>query len=682
MTQLEEKQSSEDFRKALRGIQFLMRNYALQQFDRIGPRTLVALQNLGLIDDPVEAIGANVDIPVIENSDHPRRVRLSAGPLLAYLTEDEIPKQMIIELPVLLYSGLMSVRKAALRSLDRMVSVGALELSPKTRQIWGQLRGALGSEVPEEWRPAAIEANDAFGNDFLFALQGVRQSLECKPVFQEGLNSFVPHILHPAMSSLDSIVLTVGNPDSEHIRLDEVVQEAVREAKTLREACERFYVKLGYLPLAPQYGMPEVVSRWLSAHPGADVWADVWSWARAKFGPVPRYHACSVFVCHPEMVPADKYSELWREILAGIQASEKEVAATDGGESWLLRRELARHFVYHLEAYLPDQNGGKIACLAWWCSERVAELFPGESETIRFYRKNWIEKAAERSAQIWLAASPHIERSYLRYATSVLPFPWGAGLLALLGANLERLAPDEQPPETQAQFHEAIILQLISALPFPTDAPAAATYSLEYPMSEVALTWALHQPREQRKALEQLVTTSRRLGSIDGLCSALRMIGESSLADQVAVGLALKAKSYTDPQVGAAVWEILSDEQWRHRVLGTIEERVLGLLIEGFTILQVDNQGKWFTLLPHYLADLCEKTEDEGRRRSLFLYVVHASLASDTTSAVRRLLRGRQKVKFIDLAMECRNRAETMWAMYPAWVQGRLRGLLANLHVV
>ena len=87
------------------------------------------------------------------------------------------------------------------------------------------------------------------------------------------------------------------------------------------------------------------------------------------------------------------------------------------------------------------------------------------------------------------------------------------------------------------------------------------------------------------------------------------------------------------------------------------------------------------SLYPHYLAELCEKTEDYEPRRYLFLCVVHASLASDTVSAVRRLLRGDQKARFVEVTKEYRERVGSMWAQYPPWVQGRLRGLFASLRV-
>lgn len=52
-----------------------------------------------------------------------------------------------------------------------------------------------------------------------------------------------------------------------------------------------------------------------------------------------------------------------------------------------------------------------------------------------------------------------------------------------------------------------------------------------------------------------------------------------------------------------------------------------------------------------------------------------------TVSAMRRLLKCDQKARFAELAAEYRAHVDAMWTAYPSWVQGRLRGLLANLHV-
>lgn len=682
MTQPEQHQGPEDMRKVFRAMQKRMMNYALHHFAHVNARTLISLQEVSLLDDQDGVIGSTADLDVLQDPNHLRRVTLSPGPLLLYSAPDGTPKRLLIEVPVNLCSALPAVRKVSLAELERLISEGSLRVTLKTKDILAKTRSAIMSDTPHEWRPAAVALNDAFSEDALVALQGARQSLECEPVAQDTLNMYVPRVLYPTVSSLDSISLQVKNPETEHAKLIEIIAVAVREARSLSEACELYNAKLGHLPLAPAYAMAEVVSRWITEHSNADAWTEVWAWARSAFGPIPRYHACSVFVLHPEFVPDGKLSDLWQEILHVVHNPGTKDAANIEHEPWTLRRDLTRHINYHLESQLPGTDGASITSFAWWFAEQVASLFPDEPKSAEFYRKNWVGPALNRSSNIWLAASPRVGRSFLRYVTASVHSPWASSLLALMGMTMDRLTPAEQSVENKKLFHDALVSNLITSLPFPSETPADPTYALECSMSETALKWSLLQSEDQKRAIEQLCETSRTLGMVEGLIAAMRKIPEASLADQVATAISLKAKAYTDPAIAAGVWELLSDGAWRTLVLGKAEERVLGLLLEAFIVLQVDNQDKWFSQLPQYIAEVCEKAETEERRRLLFLSVVQTSSASDTVSALRRLLRGSQKAKFVVMVKEYRERVESVWPQYPPWVQGRLRALFASLRVV
>jgi hypothetical protein len=501
-------------------------------------------------------------------------------------------------------------------------------------------------------------------------------------VIQDSLNSYAPKVLHPSISSLDSISLAIGNPEKDHDSLAKVVSGIVSDADSLAELCSSYHEKLGFLPFAPQYSMAEAVSSWLASNAGVNAWEEIWKWVRATRGPVPRYHACSVFVLHPHLVPEGRLPDLWKEVLSVVYESDRKGPEEAGHEEWELHRDLARHYAHHLEARLPDNDGANIGCFAWWFAEQVAALFPDNPESAKFYRERWVEPASELSSHIWLVASAPIQRSFLRYMTFVVSAPWATALLAIMGGHLEKLAPGDLAEEIQARFHDAVISNVIGCLPFPTESPDDPTFALECSMAETVMKWSKHQPEEHQKLLEQLVATSRVLGSTDGLCAELRKLNKSSLSDQVEVALALKAMAYTHPQVAEGVWQIVSDAEWRENVLSGVETQVQDLLIECLYILQVDNSDNSFSLLPHYIADLCEKAEDEKRRRILFIYVLHTSLASDTVSEVRRLLRGVHKAKYVEFAREYRNRIEAMRSYCPQWVAGKLRGLTASLHVV
>lgn len=201
-------------------------------------------------------------------------------------------------------------------------------------------------------------------------------------------------------------------------------------------------------------------------------------------------------------------------------------------------------------------------------------------------------------------------------------------------------------------------------------------------MADTILKWAELQDATNKAALHQLVHMNSGLDTADGLCKALRKLRDMSLVDQFAVCISLKAKALIDPSIGKALWEVASDSVWRKSTLAAAEsQQVQGLLIESMSLLLVHNRDDWFVRLPHFIAELCENTEDPDRRRELFLYVLHLSMASDTVSAVRRLLTGEHKAKFVEFVTEYRKHAEAGRANYPPWVAAKLRGLMASLHI-
>jgi hypothetical protein len=181
--------------------------------------------------------------------------------------------------------------------------------------------------------------------------------------------------------------------------------------------------------------------------------------------------------------------------------------------------------------------------------------------------------------------------------------------------------------------------------------------------------------------LEHLLKLGQTLSKTEELCRAIRTLNASSTSEQMLVLFALRANAHLDPGMGEGMWELVRDAQWRHAVLASLENEVLVLLLEALSVLLVRNRGQWASLLPHFLAEAGERAEDSERRRMFFLFVVHLGLAAGGVSAIRRLLRGEQRSKFAEFAEEYRKNAEDNRAYYPPWVTGKLRHLVANLHV-
>lgn len=658
-----------------------IRNYALQHFKHVNPRSFILLQDLDLFDDDgISPIGSDIDPEIFSTPNHKCRLPLLDGPLFLYKKADDDSSLVVVDIYLLLFSSIPKIRTVVFDYFDRMISENVFDVTPKTKMAFENNSRKLLSLVSQEWRPAAIELTDAITDDVLIALQGTKQILESGQTIKQCLSYYLPRTIHPPISSLDSIRLEINNPEAEHSRLLEIITEIVAKAPTLKDACTEYYARLGYLPLAPAYSMAEVVVRWTKSHPGTDTWTEVWSWMHGARGPSSRYHACSIFVLNPDLIPEGKHSDLWVEIIGIIRHLAKENIEPLEYAPWTLRRNLVRHYAHHLESRLPGNNSAKIANFAWWLTERVVSIFPDESRAAKFYNENWVRPATDTSSHVWLVASSRSENSFLRYITASIDSPWATAMMALMGINLERLAVPQQA-ETQELFFNALVPCLIGALPIADKQPIDPTYAQEYPLAETARKWGLLKTGDQQALLEQIMTTSQKLSSSEGLCAAISKLSERSFADQLAITFALKSKAYTDPTIAPHIWDVLSDAEWRQRVLGSVDISVLDQLIASFSLLQVNNGDKWFYLFPHYIAELCEKTTDDERQRLLFLFVIHASLGADNVSAVRRLLRGDQKTKFIEQTEKYREGLKAMWPNYPPWVQGRLRSLFANLYV-
>jgi hypothetical protein len=674
--------SPEIIRKAMEVMLARMRNTAMHHFERIGLRTFRALQDLDLIDDEAPPLGDGIELAVLRDEQHPRRQALPNGPLVLYITEADEPKRMIVDLPVLFLSEDRDVRHAALECIEKTLVQDPMAVTPKTAAILKSSRDAMVSELPQDWRPAAITASDAFFDDILVALHAVRQCLKSDPAIQANLNFYTPKLIFPSVNSLDSFSLPIGQPERDHETLTKILSDMVDSASNLSELCGNYLANLGFLPLAPPYSLATAVKEWLVSNPDTDSWHAIWEWANTESTSLSRYHACSVFVLFPELIPDGKLSYLWSQLLEILGIYEKSGADRPESEPFVLRRELARHFTYHLEARLPDNDGASIACLAWWLAEQVASLFPPDAYTAKFYKENWVKPASDLSSHIWLIANAPVQRSFLRYVTLTVQSPWAVALMTLIGEHLDKLAPTEQSEAVQKKFSEALLSNTLFCWPFPIETPDDPTFALECSLADTVLKWAGYQTEEHRTELQQLVTTSKTLRTRKGLCDALRTLGEASLSEQAVVCMALKARVQTDPTVAEGLWEVVSDAEWRNSVLGNADQQVQALLIESLSMLLIDNQGKWFSQLPHYIAELCEKEEDENRKRALFMYVIHTSLVSDTVSAVQRLLRGNQKSNFMDYVKEYRAQVDTMRSDYPPWVAGKMRGLMASMHVL
>lgn len=675
-------QNIDDNRRIRQAMLARMWSCALHNIDSIDIRNLRAVQDLNLIEGEFPSIGNDVDLDVLRNLQHERRQEIPEGPFLLYRNIGKESKRKIIELPLLFMSDKLVIRQAVMDCFEKLLARNSLFLTRRTECILREGRDSLLSDVTENWLPASISIFDALNDDIFIALHGLQQALAITPVIPGSLSSYVPRILYPNTASLDSIQSQIGCITKDSENLDKIIASIVLNASNLSELCDSYLSDLGFLPLSSLYCMGAAVKKWLALNKPSNVWDEVWTWSNSKSTPLSQYHACVIFVLLPDLIPEGKLAELWGKILLVTQHSNSDESYDVESEEWKIRRTFLRHYTSQLEAHSPGGDGASIGCTAWWLAEIVSTSIATSNGEAKFYMENWVKPASEMSMHIWLTACAPIQRSYLRYITFMIPSPWAVSLLVLIGESLGKLKPAQQAEDIKEKFHSVLVSNIISSIPFPIEKPAGKTiFAPENSLNDTIINWLVCVGNKHQESLKYLTETNKTLGTSEGLCDALRKIIDSTIPDQYIIALVLKANAFSNQSVVDDIWNIVSDREWRMNTLCKVDNTIRNLMIECFSLFVVENGGKWASHIPHYIAELCENEGDPEEKRTLFHFTIQTSLASNTVSAIQRLLRGEQRAEYIDYIEEYRNRIGAILPDYPLWVQGKLRSLMASMHV-
>ena len=652
---------------------------AFSHIERIGIRTLIPLQQLNL-SDMKATIGEDIDPKIIRNLNHKRRVPLLPGPLLIYCSDDQT-KNSVVEVKYLFFSPLKKIRQAALECYENMIAPNLLSVSPKIKDVLKVKRNDILSKKDSIWKLAAIAIYDALNNDVSISIAGANQIMHTELEIKNLLNTYVPKILYPKMQALDFTELVVNIPEKEHGSIQQLLKVIVSNSESISDLCQTYYDKLGHLPLAPKFSLGQVIKRWCNKNKKSEIWEEVWSWANSTLGPIPQYHACTVFVLFPEFIPNKKLSELWEKIKTIICDSNVKNKDAALHEAWQLRKDLNHHLTFYIEADLPGYDGSHIANYVLWLTERISSLFGNNPEQISFYRKEWIANALDTSSRIWFTASPSENDSALRYMNHVISSPWALSLMCLMGDSLEKLKPFKLNEELKNDFNESFPYHLLMAFPFNVKKPEKPTYAFQLSLTNTIRKWKKNETEKLKKSYNHILNSNKKLQKNETFVEEFKKISEKIYVDQLLLALTLKHKALTDPAIEDLVSQVISDEDWRNKNLLSIHSDTLGFIVEALSLLQIKSSKEWGFHLPHYIAALCDKTEDHKTLNSLFCYMVQTCLASDNYSAIYKLLTSKNAWKYVKYAREYRLHLENMQNDNPFWVKGKLRSLMAVMQI-
>jgi hypothetical protein len=656
-----------------------MAQHALHNPEGLDLRTAIILSENGLIPGGVATFAPEAEmLAAIRDPKDPNRIQAPDGPLvLVKRGAGATNANVVVTAAGFLLSEVLEARQAAVSHLESLAASKPTILTERSQAVLNKNNEDLLSEG--SWHRAAVNVLDALDEDFLYNLAGLNQCVAIN--YREGAKNYAPLVLRPSLTAVNAIPIGVSSPSQERERLLGLIEESVRSAASVGALCDDYYARFGHLPLTGEVSLGVAVRKWVAAHGTLEnLWSAVWSWADATGGPLPRYHACQVFIENPSFLPEGEKARLWKEIIEALVLPEKDgIEWLEWSLAWCLRYELLCHFAAHFECLAPGEDGERIAVAALWVTERVATALSHRSVDIQHLLDQTVVPTGNHSSGVWQIVRPPTTRPCpLRYAALFGPRLWSLSMLGELGRRIREFAvnTDEQIEE---RVKDTLMRWLIQSFP-PFPGPELPTYAFDRTVVESADAWV--KPLEEGEgspvgAIRSLVQSQKVLADGERLESEIRRLPAGTEASQYVLAQAMRSMAYVGKLPVELMREVLWNDQWRYEVWRELSSTSFAALWDCIVEIQLQQRGDWLVQLSHLWVGMCERlNESDERYGELVDHVILGSINSDTASALKRLLTGPNST-VMKKAADWKQRLEGAIQLGTNWPQAKLRAFLS-----
>lgn len=331
---------------------------AIKHLKKVDGRTLTILQKNKIFESLNPNENFEEVLPILNNKNHPNRISSPPGPLFFYLTQKKPPKANVVNLTEMLFATNIDIRKACFDYFYNLEDKEIPLLNTKTRALLKALTDTILSKDEKKWRDAAVAIYDALNEDWYCNYAAVNQCLHRN--FISGVSEFLTKIIRPSIPSVESITLGLWEASGQKEEILDVIDKIVDESVDIEAALNKYFLRFGHLSFNENLSIVNLIEKWQSKHGKLDdIWTILWAWADSLKMPLPRYHVCMYFISNPDLVPDDKRTKLWHEIIEVIHMPNNEEDDLDWTQAWRMLSETARHYCCHLEARLPFMNGDR-----------------------------------------------------------------------------------------------------------------------------------------------------------------------------------------------------------------------------------------------------------------------------------------------------------------------------------
>jgi hypothetical protein len=614
-------------------------------------------------------------LAVLTEKDHPQRISISDGPLVA---SNEDRTRWIIDVSDQLVSIDPKVRAAAFDHFIGAQSHDDCWVSDFVLELLRRHTDAIRSEDESVWINAGLELRDAINRDFRVNCAGLKQASKLQ--FDESYQEFFSKVIRPRAHCFDHDRPSICNPVEEAERIRSMFEEW-SSLDDLESALNRYLAFCGYLPLASDLSAGSLIAAWQRCHTERDVWTDVWKWVESCPSVLAQYHAAHAFLERPQWIRCDEIEKLLNVIRSVVNSSESESSCVQA-PLWRLRSLLLQHYQVHLESMAPGLNSEVVSAAACWMTELVANMFEGEPAHVGKGYDFLLKEVLPLSWRKWFMARSRMSLSPMRVASLYTSFIWGDSLLA---TAVRRFA-DFPECTARDEFRTFLLTRLTSALcvgnlrTVQKENPSYA-FDLHVSFSDFEPSYSPTDD-EVSEAARQILEVRTKIEETSGLKDLLSNLRE--LPNEVCSFLCANLQSWRVElsNSDSIVCEFLNDNEWRKAVFQRLPLDALGNLVSFLTDWQLQHDEEWLLRVPHIFAFECENASEQERRELLLFATAVSSMAADIASPVMRLIVGSKHAEIAGQFETWRKTTRDIARESEPWLAARVRGFLGTLESV
>lgn len=659
-----------DKRKANRAFRGRVTEAMLNGCDSVDLRTALSLQIAGLMKPSAEQ-DTSADIVTAL-----RDLRGPKAPLLILSIPGSSTRTVVATVDLL--GSPQSVTRCM--ALDAILETGDVAESALLPTTTRQLRAARdGLAANDNWQRSAVTILDALERDWLYQLALLRQCLANG--VDSAVASHATDLLRPTTEAVANLARDIVG-EGPAVSVPGQIAEIVRTARSDIEAIERYVRALGILPLSRPYSAEELLRAFCKVESrDTPRFASLLEWAKTYPSPLAMYHVCRVASGWPEILNDEDWPSYWEYTTAVLRWWADKPTTEPMRQQWQLRSSLVAHFarIEELAAPMPVQSE-TMCSLAMWQAEHLASVFRS-GDALTWALHHLAVPEGQRTGWIWSMARPMASRSLVRFASLNSRLLWGSALLSDIDRNIGQLKLDKASTPQLNSLADTTIAAFVTGFPPRTEANSVFDFGVLPRQLLVALVD--RGSEEQRSMLAGVSQLADATMSPEDLLRSIASKPSGDSPNPQAQYLAFRARmlAYVGELPDEAAWEVASDSKWRKAVFveggPDVVEPVFDMLCE----LLTHNPGKWKARFPHMLAETLEQDcSRDADRVVIFGLLVLSCVATETTSALERVVRGHVAEHLHELVATWRTQLLNSMPASPEWVKGRLRATLAVLH--